>query len=88
MDFCVIKITVNFKGVRACSTNWREDDCIKYLVGKSEGKRSLRRPGYRWDDNITIYFREIGLVCGLDSSGSGYGSVACSVNTVMNLRIS
>jgi hypothetical protein len=25
--------------------------------------------------------------CGLDSSGSGYGSMAAFVNTVMNIRV-
>jgi hypothetical protein len=29
-------------------------------VGKSEGKRPLRRPRRRWEDNIKIYLREIG----------------------------
>jgi hypothetical protein len=30
------------------------------LVGKPEGKRPLRRPRHRWEDNITMDFREIG----------------------------
>jgi hypothetical protein len=30
------------------------------LVGKSEGKRPLRRPRHRWEDNIRMYHREIG----------------------------
>jgi hypothetical protein len=32
---------------------------IGYLVGKSEGKRSLERPRRRWVDNIKIDLREI-----------------------------
>jgi hypothetical protein len=32
----------------------------KILVGKSEGKRPLRRPGRRWKDNIRMDLREIG----------------------------
>jgi len=30
------------------------------LVGKSEGKRPLRRPRHRWEDNIRLDLREIG----------------------------
>jgi hypothetical protein len=30
------------------------------LVGKSEGKKPLRRPGCRWDSNIKVYHKNIG----------------------------
>jgi len=30
------------------------------LVGKPEGKRPLRRPKHRWEDNIRLDLREIG----------------------------
>jgi hypothetical protein len=30
------------------------------LVGKPEGRRPLRRPGHRWEDNIRMDLREIG----------------------------
>jgi len=33
----------------------------KILVGKPEGKESLRRPRSRWKDNIKMYFKEIGF---------------------------
>jgi hypothetical protein len=35
---------------------------LKYriLVGRLEGKRLLRRPRYRWEDNIRIDLREKG----------------------------
>jgi hypothetical protein len=29
------------------------------LVGKPEGKRRLRRPRHRWEDNIRMDLREI-----------------------------
>jgi hypothetical protein len=32
----------------------------RILVGKPEGKRSLRKPRRRWEDNIKMDFREIG----------------------------
>ena len=34
----------------------------RVLVGKPEGKRPLGRPRRRWEDNIKMYFREMG--CG------------------------
>jgi len=30
------------------------------MVGKSEGKRPLRRPRHRWEDRIRMAVREIG----------------------------
>ena len=47
------------------------------LVGKPEGKRTLRRPGGRREDNINMDLQEGG--CGgngLDRSGSGQEEVA------------
>jgi hypothetical protein len=32
----------------------------KSLVTKSEGKRELRRPGHKWEDNIGMDLRELG----------------------------
>jgi len=34
----------------------------KVLVGKSEGKRPLRRPRHRWEDHIKMDLQEVG--CG------------------------
>jgi hypothetical protein len=33
----------------------------KVLVGMPKGKRPLRRPRHRWEDEIRIDLREIGL---------------------------
>jgi hypothetical protein len=33
----------------------------RVLVGRPEGKRPLRRPRYRWKDNIKMDLREIGI---------------------------
>jgi hypothetical protein len=49
-------------------------------VGKPEGKRPLRRCGFRWKDNIKMDLREIGWG-GID------GIDLALVNTVMNLRV-
>jgi hypothetical protein len=44
---------------------------VDILVGKLEGKRSLKRPTHRWKDNIRMDLREMGVCrCELDSSGS------------------
>jgi hypothetical protein len=44
----------------------------RVLVGKPEGKRPLRRPRRRWEDEIKMNLREIGWGGGgLDSPGSG-----------------
>jgi hypothetical protein len=32
----------------------------RVLVGKPEGKRPLRRPRCRWEDNIKMYLQEVG----------------------------
>jgi hypothetical protein len=34
----------------------------RVLMGKPEGKRSLRRPRHRWEDNIKMNLQEVG--CG------------------------
>jgi hypothetical protein len=36
-------------------------NAYEILVRKPEGKRPLRRPRHRWEHNVTIDFREIGL---------------------------
>jgi hypothetical protein len=45
-------------------------NAYRILVGKPEGKKPLRRPRRRWDDNIKIDLVER---YGLDSSRSGWG---------------
>jgi hypothetical protein len=38
-----------------------ERKLYKVLVGRTEEKRPLGRPGRRWEDGIRTDFREIGL---------------------------
>jgi hypothetical protein len=58
------------------------------FVGKSEGKRPLRRPRRRWEDNIRMDLREIGWEdvdwMHLNQDRDQWGAV---VNAVMNLRV-
>jgi hypothetical protein len=58
------------------------------LVGKPENKRPLGRPKRRWEDNIKMYLREIGI------DGANWIQLAQDrvqyqsfVKTVMNLRV-
>jgi hypothetical protein len=41
-------------------THGREEECIKVLVGKPEGKKPLGKSTCRWKDNIKMDLREIG----------------------------
>ena len=36
-------------------------NAFKILTGKHTGKRPLGRPRRRWEDNIRMYFKEIGI---------------------------
>jgi hypothetical protein len=60
----------------------------KVLVGSPEGKRPLGRPRGRWDDNIKLDLREIGI------DGENWIRLAqdrvqwrAFVNTVVNIRV-
>jgi hypothetical protein len=63
-------------------------DAYRVLVGRPEGKRPLGRPRRRWEDNIKMDLREIGI------DGANWIQLAQDrvrwrtfVNTVMNLRV-
>jgi hypothetical protein len=60
----------------------------KVLVGRPEGKRPLGRPRRRWEDNIKMALREIGI------NGANWIRLAqdtvrwrAFMSTVMNLRV-
>jgi hypothetical protein len=60
----------------------------RVLVGRPKGKRQLGRPRRRWDDNIKMDLREIGI------DGANWIRLAQDtvqwrdfVNTVMKLRV-
>jgi hypothetical protein len=74
---------------RACSTNGKNRNAYRILVGKPEGKRPLRRPRRRWKDNIKMDLREIGWG-GVDwiDLARDRDHWRALVNTVMNLRVS
>jgi len=52
----------------ACSEHGGEESRLHGFGGKSEGKRPLVRPRYRWEDNIKIDLLEV--ACGLWTGSS------------------
>ena len=60
----------------------------RVVMGKPEGKRPLRRPRRRWEDNIKVDLREVGGGCGdWMELVQDRDSCRALVNTVMNLRV-
>jgi hypothetical protein len=45
---------------RTCGTYGERRGAYSVLVGKLEGRRPLRRPRRKWEDNIKIDLREVG----------------------------
>jgi hypothetical protein len=65
-----------------------ERGVYRVFVGKPEGKKPLKRPRRRWEDNIRMDFKEVG--CGvMDWIGLAQDRDRCLalVNAVMNLRV-
>jgi hypothetical protein len=60
----------------------------KICTGKIEGKRQLRRPSGRWQDNTEMYLTETGLK-GVDwiQMAQEWGRWRVLVNTVINLEV-
>jgi hypothetical protein len=59
----------------------------RVLVGRPEGKRPLGRPRHRWEDNIRMDLREIGIdVANWIRLAQDRVQWRAFVNTVMNLR--
>jgi len=60
----------------------------RVLVGKPEGKRLLRRPRHRWEDNIKTDLQEVGGGCG-DWMDLAYDRDRWQalVSRVMNFRV-
>jgi hypothetical protein len=60
----------------------------RILVGRPEGKTPLGRPRRRWEDNIKMDLREVGIdgVNWIQLAQDRVQWRAC-VNTVMNLRV-
>jgi hypothetical protein len=70
-----------------CGTHGEGRGVYRVLVGRSDGKRPLGRPRRRWEDNIKLDLRELGI------DGANWIFLAqdrvqwrASVNTAMNLQ--
>ena len=59
----------------------------RVLLGKPEGKRSLGRPGRRWDDNIKMDLQEVGGGGDWMELAQDRDTWRVLVNTVMNFRV-
>jgi hypothetical protein len=72
----------------SCSTNGKQRNPYRILVGKLEGTRSLGIPGYKWEDNIKMNVRKIGWG-GIDSTDLAQDMNQCRVlaNTAMNFQV-
>jgi hypothetical protein len=45
---------------KTCNAYGEKRGVHRVLVGKPEGKRPLRRPRHRWEDNIKMDVQEVG----------------------------
>ena len=61
---------------------------FKILTGKPTGKRRLGRPRRRWEDNIRIDLKEVGVSAGnLVDSAQDRNYWRANVNSALNLRV-
>jgi hypothetical protein len=67
----------------------RRENCRRFLLGKSEGKRLLVKPRRRWEDGIRMDLKEIGWGVGVEwiHLAQGRDCWRAVVNAVMNLRV-
>ena len=47
---------------RACNQNGERQECFQNFTSKPIGKRLLGGPRRRWDDNIRMNVKEIGII--------------------------
>jgi hypothetical protein len=67
---------------------WEGRGIYRVLVGRPEGKRPLRRPRCRWENNIKMDLREIGIdEVNWIQLAQDRVHWRAFVNTVMNLRV-
>jgi len=59
----------------------------RILVGKPERKRPLGRPRHRWEDNIKMDLREVGVGGDWMELAQDRDRWRALVNMVMNLRV-
>ena len=61
---------------------------FKIVTGKPAGKRLLRRPRRRWEDNIRMYLKELGInTRNWVDSDQNRNYWRALVNAALNLRV-
>jgi hypothetical protein len=71
-----------------CGTHGEERVVYRVLVWRPKGKRPLGRPRRRWEDNIKMDVRKIGIdVANRIQLAQDRVQWRDCVNTVMNIRI-
>jgi hypothetical protein len=73
---------------QVCSSNGDGRSVRRILVGKDGGKRLLKRPRRRWEDNIKMHIQKVG--CGdveWIEVAQGRDIWRALVNAVMNIRV-
>ena len=61
---------------------------LKILTGKPTGKRPLGRPRRKWEDNITIYLKEMGInTRNWVNSAEVRDYLSSLLNAALNLRV-
>jgi hypothetical protein len=74
---------------RSCSQNGgKSRRAFKILTGPPTGKRPLGRPRRRWEDNIRMYLKEIGISTrNWVDSPQDKDHWRAVMNAVLNLRV-
>ena len=73
---------------RSCSPNGEGRNAFKILTGTPAGKRPLGRPRRRWEDNITMDLKEIGIITrNLVDSAQDRDYWRALVKAELNLRV-
>jgi hypothetical protein len=72
----------------ACSTNGVKRNACRLFVGKSEGRRPLGRPRYKWMDNIKMDLGEM-VWGGMDliNMAKDRDRWRAIVNMILNFRV-
>jgi hypothetical protein len=71
-----------------CGTHGGGRGIYRVLIGRPEGKRPLGRPRRRWEDNVKMDLKEIGIdEANWIRLAQDRVQWRAFVNTVMNLRV-
>ena len=68
--------------------SWKKESTFKILTGTPTGKRPLRRPRRRWEDNVRMDLKEIGInTRNWVDSAQDRDSWKALVNALLHLRV-